>query len=315
MKTSTVTPADLGGSVISVPPLARGADGSISEHENSRIIDWMHSGGVSTYLYGGNANLYNMSVTEFGSLCDMLERIAGDDCWMIPSVGPDFGKSADQLALLRERSFPTAMVLPMTSSTTLSGTATGMRRLAEIYGRPLIAYVKYEGYLDASDIAALVHDGVVCAVKYAVVRSDPVEDRFLSQICDALGETSRLVSGIGERPVIEHFRRFGLAAFTSGSVAVAPHLSTAILHALNAGDTERASALREAFLPLEDLRDRHSPPCVLHEAVRLARIAETGPMAPFLSNIADPGILDAIGNAAARLRDESLAASKATAAE
>jgi dihydrodipicolinate synthase/N-acetylneuraminate lyase len=96
-----------------------------------------------------------------------------------------------------------------------------------------------------------------------------------------------IVSGIGERPVIDHFRGFGLTSFTSGSVCVAPVASTAILHALQAGEDGRAAQLREAFLPLEDLRDGISPMRVLHEAVRLAGIADSGPVLPLLSNIED----------------------------
>ncbi len=111
-----------------------------------------------------------------------------------------------------------------------------------------------------------------------------------------------VISGIGERPVIDHWTRFGLRAFTSGSVCVAPALSTAILRALQAGDIARAAALRELFIPLEDLRDAHSPMRILHEAVRLAGIAETGTMLPLSANIDDPAILGALAPAARALR-------------
>ena len=45
--------------------------------------------------------------------------------------------------------------------------------------------------------------------------------------------------------------------------------------------------VRQQFLPLENLRDAHSPIRVLHEAVTLAGIADMGPMLPMLSNLAD----------------------------
>ena len=41
-----------------------------------------------------------------------------------------------------------------------------------------------------------------------------------------------MISGIGERPAIAHWKHFGLRAFTSGSVCVGPRGSTAILAAL-----------------------------------------------------------------------------------
>lgn len=308
MKTDAVVPADLAASVLSVPPLPRSADGSISEFETARMVRWLREGGVTTFLFGGNANLYNMGVGEFALLLDVLERIAPADGWMIPSVGADYGKACDQIDRLRERAFPTAMLLPLAFPATPAGVATGLRRLAERYGRPLVAYVKNEGYLAPADIAALFADGAISALKYAIVRKDPAEDPTLSAILDAVGSPERIVSGIGERPAVTHLRDFHLQGFTSGSVVIAPHLSSTLLAALKAGDIDRAGRLRAAFLPFEDLRDAHSPIRVLHEGVRLAGIAETGAMAPFLASLDDPSLLAAIEAAARALRAESLAA-------
>ncbi|WP_142846405.1 dihydrodipicolinate synthase family protein [Telmatospirillum sp. J64-1] len=301
MKKESIAQADLTRSVISVPPLALNADFSLNEAENRRLIEWMHAGGVTTYLYGGNANLYNYGAADFPALLDMLERICPEDGWMIPSVGADYGKALDQLRLLRDRDFPTAMVLPLTFPSTSQGLATGLRRLADAYGRQLIAYIKTEDFLAPKDLAALFADGVLCSVKYAVVREQPSHDPYLAALVDAAG-SDRIVSGIGERPVIDHVQGFGLTGFTSGSVCLAPRLSTAILHALRDGEVEKAAQLREMFLPLEDLRDAHSPIRVLHAAVRLGGVADTGPMMPFLSELDDPAVLDRIAAAATALR-------------
>ena len=46
-----------------------------------------------------------------------------------------------------------------------------------------------------------------------------------------------------------------------------------------------AEKLRAAFLPLEELRDEWGPPRVIHAAVALAGIAETGPIPPFVSEL------------------------------
>lgn len=155
IKTDAVDPLDLARSVISVPPLPRGPNGAISFAETMRLVEWLSSGGVSTFLFGGNANLYNMGVSEFGTLLDLLERVTPDEGWAIPSVGADFGKAADQIDQLRERDFPTAMLLPASAAFTPSGVATGLRRLADRYGRPLVAYVRAEGFLAPRDLAAL----------------------------------------------------------------------------------------------------------------------------------------------------------------
>jgi 4-hydroxy-tetrahydrodipicolinate synthase len=306
MKTNPVEPADLARSVLAVPPLPRGPDGTISAGETRKLVRWLTDGGVSTFMFGGNANLYNMGVSEFGALCDILEAAAPPSGWMIPSIGADFGKSADQIDILRERAFPTAMLLPLSFPSVPAGVATGLRLLAERFGRPLIAYMKNDGFMDPVDIAALFRDGAICALKYAVVRKDPAEDPALAAILDATGSGERIVSGIGERPAIAHFTQFGLACFTSGSVCVAPHLSSALLAALKGGRPAEAERIRADFLPLEDLRDRISPIRVLHEAVRLADIADTGPLAPFLANLDDPGELSAIATAAKTLKAKAI---------
>ena len=303
MKTDAVTVADLRRSVISVPPLARTADGKVSTAENRKIVAWLAEGGVSSFLYGGNANFYHLAMAEYAEVLDLIAEIAPEDGWMIPSVGPDFGKALDQVAVLKSYPFPTAMALPMASPTKPAGVATGFRRLADAFGRPIVAYVRAEGYFTPRDISALIADGAVCSVKYAVERKDPLEDRYLAALIDAAG-TDRLVSGIGERPAIAHWTKFGIRAFTSGSVSIAPHLSTAVHAALGAGDTQTAERLRETFLPFEDQRDNHSPIIVLHEGVREAGIAATGPMQPYLADLDDVSRRP-VGEAARRLYAEN----------
>jgi dihydrodipicolinate synthase/N-acetylneuraminate lyase len=281
--------------------LARRPDLTLDREQNARLLDHLRSGGVRTYMYGGNANLYHMAPSEFAALLELLEELQAEGDWMIPSVGSDYGKARDQLLMMRGGRFATAMVLPHRFPVRAGGVATGIRRLAETFGRPLIAYVKDDRAIDPADLGRLVTDGVVCAIKYAVVRADPLDDRYLEEIL-AVVDPLRVISGIGERPVIEHWTRFGLRAFTSGSVCVAPALSNAIREALLRGDVVDARRLRQTFLPLEDLRDAHSPIVILHEAVRLAGIAQTGPMLPYLENISDPAILASTEAAARALR-------------
>jgi len=302
MFTGSITPERLQKSVLSVPPLARNADLTLNASANRDLVAHLRAGGVSTFMYGGNANFYNIGVGEYPAILDMLESIAAADEWMIPSVGADYGKACDQIDILKGRAFPTAMVLPLRFPATPAGAANGVALLAERYGRKVIAYVKDEGYTTPQDVAALVKDGHVCAIKYAIVRDNPAEDAFLSTLVK-LVDPNLIISGIGERPVIDHVRGFELKAFTSGSVCVGPALSTRIRVAVQGGDFTTAAKLREHFMPLEDLRDGHSPLRVLHEAVRLAGIADTGPILPFLSNIADANTLEKIADAARVLRD------------
>ena len=305
MKTSSVSFADLSRSVMAVPPLCRDQNLSLVPAANRALVQHMEAGGISTFLYGGNANLYNVGLAEYPALLDMLAQIAGPDTWMIPSAGPDYGRLMDQIPVLRARQFPTVMVLPMTFPMTVSGAATGLRRFAEALGRPIVVYLKGEGYLTPAAVAALVKDGVVAAIKYAIVRPDPTQDPFLKDLCERV-DRRFIVSGIGERPAITHVRDFGLSGFTSGSACVAPRGSMALLRAVAARDFGAAESYRRPYLPLEDLRDAHSPIRVLHEAVRLAGIADTGPILPLLSNL-DADLHPAVAAAAQALRTADVA--------
>ncbi len=308
MKTGSVDSADLARSVISVPPLARRADLSLDPDANRALIRHLEASGVSTLMYGGNANFYNVGMYEYAALLDFLAEAVAPDSWVIPSAGPDFGKLMDQARVLRDRPFPTAMVLPQTFPATPEGSARAIRMFADAYGRKVIVYVKAENFLTPALVAELVDAGLVAGIKYAIVRRDPRTDPFLSELVERV-DRRLIVSGIGERPAIVHVRQFGLTGFTSGSVCVGPRGSTRLLAALKAGDDATAEALRAAYLPLEDLRDELSPIRVLHEAVTLAGIADMGPMLPHLSNL-PPSEHPRLRSAAAALlaHDRSLAA-------
>lgn len=284
MKTSPVAPGDLRRSVLAVPPLARHADLTVNSEANAALIAHMRDGGVTTFLYGGNANFYNIPVSEYPSTLEALAEAARDDEWVIPSIGPDYGKLVDQAEILRGTDFPTAMVLPLNFPATPKGSEQAIRIAAERIGRPLIVYVKSEAYIGPAAIGRLVEDGHVCAVKYAIVRKDLTRDDFLKELIERIG-AERIVSGMGERPAVAHMRLFGLAGFTSGCVCVAPARSTQILMAAQAGDWATAETVRGLFMPLEDLRDDINVFSVLHDAVTLAGIADMGPILPLLSNL------------------------------
>src|SRR6185369_8412363 len=230
MKTTPVTPADLGASVFAVPPLARNADLTLNRAANAAQIRHIEAGGVTSILYGGNANLFHVSASEYPALLDMLEEQAGANTWMIPSVGPEFGLLMDQMAILKPRRFPTAMVLPLASPGTSDGLETGIGHAADRFGRQLILYIKSETGLTPEALGRLVKRGMVCAVKYGIDRPDPKQDEFLKRILDNV-DRKLVVSGMGERPAIVHLRDFGLAGFTSGCVCIAPKNAMLLLKA------------------------------------------------------------------------------------
>jgi dihydrodipicolinate synthase/N-acetylneuraminate lyase len=313
VKTTPVKPADLAASVLAVPPLARRADLSLAPEANRALIRHLEEGGVRTLMYGGNANFYHLPISEYAATLDFLAAEARPESWVIPSAGADYGKLMDQADILRSRAFPTAMALPFGHPSNDSGVATALRRFSDRLGNPIIAYVKGLGYVEPATLGRLAKDGVICAIKYAIVRDDPRKDTYLDALVQHV-DRDMIISGIGERPAIVHLRDYGLKSFTSGSVCVAPRGSVRLLALLEAKRYDEAEKVRAAYIPLEDQRDALGPIRVLHDAVTLAGIADMGPMLPMISNL-DAKERDAVQGPAKALlaHDRALAADKVAA--
>jgi len=284
MQTTPVTPADLSRSVIAVPPLARDRNWKFHRGENEKIVRHIEAGGVDILLYGGNANFYHTAPSEYEQILGELSSIAAPETLVIPSVGPAYGTMMDQAEIIRGTAYPTVMVLPHQGLTTSEGVVRGLTRFAERIGRPIVVYIKYGDYLTVEGTKQLVDAGLVSWIKYAIVRENPSKDPYLSRLVD-LVDPRLIRSGIGEQPVIEHLVDFHVNGFTAGCVCVRPDLSDRLLKAVQSGDLDLARRIQAIFKPLEDLRNGINPVRVLHEAVRLAGIADTGPALPLLSGV------------------------------
>lgn len=288
MRTQQISSEDLRG-VFAVPPLPRKSDRTRSIHleECDRLIRHLSKGGISRFMYGGNAFLYHITLTDYEILLDWLTGLS-DRCWVIPSAGPSFGRAIDQARLLRRHRFPAVMLLPCGDPRDASGLENGWKEFAAEAETKLILYLKDEGNLGANKEAGLdalgrlVNEGLCVGIKYAVVRADPSKDAYLEALLQRV-DRRLVISGIGERPAISHLRDWKLPGFTTGSGCIAPRLSTQIFQACARGDFAQAEAIRSRFLALEDLRDAWNPAKVLHCATELAAIAATGALIPYLS--------------------------------
>jgi len=254
---------------------------------NDAMRDHIAGGGITRLLYGGNAFLYHVSLDDYAELLGWMAS-APDSLWMIPSLGPSFGRAIDQAGLLKVFPFPCAMLLPCADPRDADGLEAGAREIVQRAGMPLILYLKdldnwgrdHQRGLDA--VARLVHDGVAVAIKYAVVCQDPAVDPYLDALLTRV-DRAVVISGIGERPAVVHMEQWRLPGFTTGSGCVAPALTSHVFDSCVRGDFDAARQTRGGFIPLEDLRDAWGPARVLHAAVDLAGITPTGPIPPFVS--------------------------------
>jgi dihydrodipicolinate synthase/N-acetylneuraminate lyase len=279
--------------VFAVPPLARRATRAIDLEQNSRIVRSIANGGITRFIYGGNAFLYHLTLAEYEQLLEWQAQIQQDDLWIIPGAGPSYGRLMDQARLLRRFTFPCVMTLPCGDPRDAAGLERGLREFAEAANVRLMLYLKDEMNMGADRmagldvVARLVDEGVCVAIKYAVVREDPAHDQYLDELIKRV-DRGKVISGIGERPAVIHLRQWGLPGFTTGSACLAPTLSAAVFSACCASDYAEADRIRSRFLDVEDLRDAWGPARVLHHALELAGIARTGPIPPFVSELS-PG--------------------------
>jgi 4-hydroxy-tetrahydrodipicolinate synthase len=300
---------DLRGA-FAVPSLARKKDSrrSLDLAESERLVRHIARGGVTRFIYGGNAFLHHLTLAEYGELLDWLAGFSEDLC-MIPSAGPSYGRAMDQAPLLKKRKSPCVMMLPCNDPRDAAGLEVGLREFADAANTPLLLYLKGEGNFGADQLAGLdvvarlVQDGICIAIKYAIVRANPAQDDYLAALLERV-DRNLVLSGMGERPAVCHLRDWKLPGFTTGSGCVAPRLTNALFEACSRGDFAAAARLRAEFLPLEDLRDAWGPARVLHFAIEFAGLAKTGPLTPYLSSLA-PDQLQKLAPVAKSLADRN----------
>lgn len=284
MDSSPQTFERISRSVIAVPPLARDTNGRISIDENRKLIRHIENGGVNILLYGGNAVLYHVRLSEYEGILAALAESVAETTAVVPSVGPSFGMMMDQAEVLRDYDFPTVMILPQRDIADSVGIVRGIRSFVDAFGKPVVLYLKFANWLPTLAVKTLVEEGLVSWIKYAVVLENPAADEELKRLVNTV-PAAKIISGIGEQPAIIHMNQYGVAGFTSGCVCIAPNRSMQMLAALQSGDLAEADAIRGKFSLLEDLRNAIHPIRVLHAAVERAGIAFTGPICPLLSDV------------------------------
>ncbi len=286
MKTTPVTSEDIARSVWSVPPLSLDSERRVRADENAKLVRHIEAGGVSTVLWGGNANIYAMTSRLFREMIDGIPDWVSEDAWAIPSAGPDYGKLLEQADILRNTRFPAVMLLPMQAQRDKKGTEKAIRDFVQRSGIPAILYLRAADYLNADQMGSLVEDGVVVALKYAVETGDFTKDPGLEDILKVVPR-EKIVSGIGEIAAIPHVSTFDLAGFTAGAVCIAPKRAMAVRKAILGGDIAEAKRLVTTIQPLENLRIKHGPIQIIHDAVTHSGVADMGLLTPHMSHVAD----------------------------
>ncbi len=301
MKTDPVFASDLARSVWAVPPLAR-HEGRTDDAENRKLTRHIEAGGVTTILWGGNANVYNQTLDEYADLIARIPDWVAVDTWAVPAAGPDHGRLQDHACILRGTGFPTVLALPFGGACDPDGVEAALRQFVDTAEIPVIPYLRRSGYLRPDQLARMLDDGIAVGVKYALEPDDPRADPDLDALLAEV-PASKIVSGIGELAAIPHMTTYDLCGFTAGAVCIDPRRSMRVLAALQAGDEAGATEECAPLRPLEDLRQFHGPIPVIHAAVTASGIADMGAIAP-MHSMPDPALAARIAEAVVHLTVE-----------
>ena len=211
--------------------------------------DILYDRGIRTFLATANISEYHsLSQEERVRSAETAVDALPDDACILAGVG---GSTGDAIELVRayDRAGVDAMMImpPDHSYIHERGLLTYYEKLAAASDRPLVPYMK--GQKPSLEFAIdLCEMDAVVAIKYAL------EDaHFLSKAVDASPEEVVWVDGLAE-PYAPEFYLAGAEGFSAGVSNFEPRVGLALFDALEAGDYERAAALRDVCLPYMDFR-------------------------------------------------------------
>lgn len=209
----------------------------------------LYERGIRTYLASAN-------ISEYHSL-GRAERIASagtsvealpDDAVVLAGVGGSTRDAVELIEAYDDAGVDAMMVMPPDHTYVHERGLLGYyEKLAAATDRPLAPYVR--GYHPSVEfLAELTAIEGVAGIKYAI------EDAHtLSQAVDAGADDVVWVDGLAE-PYAPEFYLAGAEGFTAGVSNFEPRVGLALFDALEAGDFERAAALRDVTLPYQSFR-------------------------------------------------------------
>ncbi len=83
----------------------------------------------------------------------------------------------DQVDVLKDFDFPTVMILPQKEIADAAGIATGIRRFAEAYGKPIVLYLKHDRWLPPEIVGHCIGMGLLAGSStpsFSIIRSTTI---------------------------------------------------------------------------------------------------------------------------------------------
>ena len=230
----------------------------------------------------GTGLVYDMSLEDYEALVGTFVDAASDEAWIVPGIGPGFGRSVEMGRIAQSMGVAGVMIMPIVGPASAKGVFNGLREITTAVQLPTVLYQRRLDIMPVADVIRLCELDNVVGLKYAVEDTAAFE-----AIAEKAGNRAAMICGMAEDPCITYMER-GAVGFSSGMANFVPRLSLTLLRTFVSGDTVEAERLQALMVPFEDLRGergaRYSA-SALHAAMDYAGLAG-GPVIPFAADVA-----------------------------
>ena len=231
----------------------------------------------------GTGLVYDATLEAYEAVVGTFIDAAGDDAFVVPGIGPGYGRSIEMGRIARTLSASGVMIMPIVGPASPAGVLEGIRSIVDDVQLPVILYQRRADIMPAEVVVDLCQRDGVVGLKYSVDDLD-----LFVEINDRAGEAAAMACGMAEDPSIDYLQA-GAVGFSSGMANFVPRLSLELLRSFNIGDVDGAERIRKEMVPFEDFRAENGArysASGLHAAMDVSGLAG-GPVIPFVEDVAE----------------------------
>ncbi len=234
----------------------------------------------------GTGLVYDTTLEEYEAVVSAFIDAADDAAFVVPGIGPGYGRSLEMGAIARSLGASGVMIMPIVGPGSAAGVLDGLGSITDDVRLPVVLYQRRADIMPADVVVALCEGDGVVGLKYAI---DDID--LFKEINDRAGDRAAMVCGMAEDPSVQYLQA-GAVGFSSGMANFVPRLSLELLRAFKAGEVAEAERIRSEMVPFEDFRGergaRYSA-SALHAAMDAAGLAG-GPVIPFAEDVAEEDV-------------------------
>ena len=229
----------------------------------------------------GTGMVYDASLEEYEAVVGTYLDAAGDAAYIVPGIGPGFGRSIEMGHIARSLGVAGVMIMPVVGPASANGVYNGFREIAKAVQLPTVLYQRRLDIMPVNDVVSLCELDEVVGLKYAVEDVDAFD-----RIVERAGDRAAMVCGMAEDPCIDYMSH-GAVGFSSGMANFVPRMSLTLREKFMAGNKAEAERLRVLMVPFEDFRGENGARysgSALHAAMDYVGLAG-GPVIPFAEDV------------------------------